>query len=224
MSAVDDAMKLFPVMEFKYERDEKEAMSACSFGIIGSSKCGKTTFLKYLLKKIFNDDIKVFQTQSPQASIYDNIKKESVFCPAFIPDIIKECYMINRETKNHYKFCIIIDDVADIKAKNNIQMSKLLCLYRNSNMSAVVVGQDAFMLNANGRANCNNICLFYQNTPNRIEDNIKMFLRSYFPRSLSMDEKIELYQKLTADHHFLWIDQLNGTVTRCRLKQSQILD
>jgi ABC-type oligopeptide transport system ATPase subunit len=49
MSAVDDAMKLFPVMEFKYERDEKEAMSACSFGIIGSSKCGKTTFLKYLL-------------------------------------------------------------------------------------------------------------------------------------------------------------------------------
>ena len=224
MSAVDEAMKLFPVRAFDYERDVASAMSACSFGIIGSSKCGKTTFLKYLLKKIFDDDIKVFQTQSPQATIYDNIKKESVFCPAFLPDIIKECYMINRETKNHYKFCIIIDDVADIKAKNNIQMSKLMCLYRNSNCSAVVCGQDAFLLNANGRANCNHICLFHQNTPNRIEDNIKMFLRSYFPRNLSMDEKIELYQKLTADHHFFWINQLDGVVVRCKLKPSQIQD
>jgi GTPase SAR1 family protein len=224
MSAVDDAMKLFPVMEFKYERDEKEAMSACSFGIIGSSKCGKTTFLKYLLKKVFDDDIKVFQTQSPQASIYDNIKKESVFCPAFIPDIIKECYMINRETKNHYKFCIIIDDVADIKAKNHAQMSKLLCLYRNANMSAVVCGQDFTLLNANGRANVNNICLFHQNTDNRIEDNIRIFLRSYFPRKLSIEEKIELYKRLTADHHFLFINNLEGTIQRCKLKASQLLD
>jgi len=220
---VEDAVKLFPLKDFAFERDERSAMSACSFAIIGSSKSGKTTFLKYLVKKYFTDEIKVLMTQSPQADIYETIKKECVFCPAFIPDIIKECYKINKETKNHYKFLNIIDDVADIKAKNHPQMSKLLCLYRNSNISACVCGQDAFMLNANGRANVNYVCLFYQNTDNRCEDNIKAFLRSYFPRNLKMEEKIQLYKALTSDHSFLFIDNLNNTITRCRLKPSQIV-
>lgn len=221
--SVEDAVKLFPLRDFSFERDERTAMSACSFAIIGSSKSGKTTFLKYLVKKYFTDEIKVLMTQSPQADIYETIKKECVFCPAFIPDIIKECYKINKETKNHYKFLNIIDDVADIKAKNHPQMSKLLCLYRNSNISACVCGQDAFMLNANGRANVNYVCLFYQNTDNRCEDNIKAFLRSYFPRNLKMEEKIQLYKLLTSDHSFLFIDNLNNTITRCRLKPSQIM-
>ena len=219
----NDAVKLFPLQDFSFERDERSAMSACSFAIIGSSKSGKTTFLKYLVKKYFSDEIKVLMTQSPQADIYESIKKECVFCPAFIPDIIKECYKINKETKNHYKFLNIIDDVADIKAKNHPQMSKLLCLYRNSNISACVCGQDAFMLNANGRANVNYVCLFYQNTDNRCEDNIKAFLRSYFPRYLSMEEKIQLYKYLTSDHCFLFIDNLNNKIMRCRLKPGQCI-
>ena len=222
MSAVDQAMLLFPVKDFEFERDERTAMKACSFAIIGSSKSGKTTFLKYLVKKYFNEEIKILHTQSPQADIYDTVKKECVFCPAFIPDIIKECYKINKDTKNHYPFLTIIDDVADVKAKNHPQMSKLLCLYRNARQSAIVCGQDAFMLNANGRANVNYVCLFYQNTDNRCEDNIKAFLRSYFPRSLSMDEKIALYKTLTSDHAFLFIDNLNNTITRCKLKPGQM--
>jgi GTPase SAR1 family protein len=221
MSAVDEAFKMFPLKDFTYERDINSAMKACSFAIIGSSKSGKTTFLKYLVKRTFPDDIKVLHTQSPQATIYEDIKKECVFSPAYIPDIIKETYKINKETKNHYSFLHIIDDV--IGAKNDIQMSKLLCLYRNSNISAIVCGQDLTLLNANGRANVNNVCLFYQNTDGRIEDNIKAFLRSYFPRSLSLEEKIELYKKLTADHSFLFINNLENTITRCRLKPGQVL-
>lgn len=218
---VDDAVKLFPIKDFTFERDERAAMRACSFAIIGSSKCGKTTFLKYLVKKYFDEEIKILHTQSPQADIYNSIKKECVFCPAFIPDIIKETYKINKDTNNHYNFLHIIDDV--VGAKSNIQMTRLLCLYRNSALSACVCGQDAFMLNANGRANVNYVCLFYQNTDNRIEDNIKIFLRSYFPRALSMDEKIELYKRLTADHAFLFIDNLNSTITRFKLKPGQIV-
>jgi GTPase SAR1 family protein len=218
---VDDAVKLFPIKDFAFERDERAAMRACTFAIIGSSKSGKTTFLKYLVKKYFDEEIKTLHTQSPQADIYDSIKKECIFCPAFIPDMIKETYKINKATKNHYNFLHIIDDV--VGAKSNIQMTKALCLYRNSAISTIVCGQDMMMLNANGRANVNYICLFYTNTDNRIEDNIKAFLRSYFPRALSMDEKIELYKKLTADHAFLFIDNLNSTITRFKLKPGQVV-
>jgi GTPase SAR1 family protein len=221
MTAVDEAIKMFPMKDFAFERDERAAMSACTFAIIGSSKSGKTTFLKHLVKKYFEPEIKILHTQSPQADIYDSIKKECIFCPAFIPDIIKETYKINKETKNHYNFLHIIDDV--VGAKNNVQMTKALCLYRNSAISTVVCGQDMMMLNANGRANVNYVCLFYTNTDNRIEDNIKSFLRSYFPRSLSLDEKIELYKRLTADHAFLFIDNLNSTITRYKLKPGQVM-
>ena len=219
---IEEAIKKFPIETFDFERDNKKAMNACSFAIIGSSKSGKTTFLKYLLKKHFSDDIKVLMTQSPQAEIYNSIKKETAFAPSYIPDIIKTCYNINKHTKNHYPFCIIIDDV--VGAKNDRQMTKLLCLYRNSRMSAIICGQDAKMLNPTGRSNVNNVCLFWQNTMNRCEDNVKDFLRSYFPKNLTMDEKIELYRRLTNDHCFIWVDSLNDTVKRCKLKDSQIVD
>lgn len=212
----------FPIQEFDFERNPHKAMNACTFGIIGSSKSGKTTFLKYLLKNHFKDDIKLFMTQSPQADIYNSIRKSSVFIPTYIPEMIKDCYKINKETNNHYKFCIIVDDVTD--AKNDKQMTKALCLYRNSAVSTCVVGQDFSMLNATGRANVNNICLFYANTDNRIEDNIKLFLRSYFPRSLSMEEKICLYRKLTENHCFLWIDCLNNTIKRCKLDSDDLVN
>jgi hypothetical protein len=139
--------------------------------------------------------------------------------PGYIPEVIRTCYKINQATKNHYPYLMIIDDV--IGAKNDKEMAKLLCLYRNSRMSAMVVGQDQFMLSATGRANANAICLFSQNTDSRCEDNVKTFLRSYFPRSLSMDEKIALYRRLTADHCFLFINNLENTVIRCKLRPDQ---
>ena len=219
---VTEALAKFPIQPFVFERDPKKSMSACSFAVIGSSKSGKTTFLKHLLAKVFADDIKVLMTQSPQADIYNALKKNCAFAPAYIPDIIKTCYLINKNTKNHYPFCIIVDDVVGVK--NDRQMTKLMCLYRNSRMSAIVCGQDAKMLNPTGRANVNNICLFKQNTDNRIEDNIKDFLRSYFPKSLSMDEKIELYKRLTEDHCFLYVDNLNSTIMRCKLSAGQVMD
>jgi GTPase SAR1 family protein len=219
---VAEAMKLFPVQDFVFERDERAAMRACSFGVIGSSKSGKTTLIKYLLKHQFADDLKVFMTQSPQADIYNSIKKECAFAPAYIPDILKMCSQINKGTKNHYAFLAIIDDVVGVK--NDTTMTKLLCLYRNHGISAIVGGQDLTLLNSTGRANLNHIILMAQRTSNRIEDNVKNFLRGYFPKNLSIDERIDLYKRLTEDHCFLHIDALEGTIRRCKLKASQIVD
>lgn len=222
MNAVDEAMKKFPVQDFPFERDERAHMNSVSFAVIGSSKSGKTTFIKYLLKKFFPEEIKILFTQSLHNDIYTSMKKEMSVSPGYIPEVVKTCYKINKETKNHYPFLMIIDDL--IGAKNDCEMTKLLCLYRNSRCSAIVSGQSYTLLNATGRSNCNYVCLFYQNTDSRCEDNIKHFLRSYFPRSLTLEEKIELYKRLCEDHCFIFIDNLNNKVYRCQLKASQIVD
>ena len=219
---IAQALALFPIKPFVFERDSRNMMSACSFAIIGSSKSGKSTALKYLLKTNFNDDIKLFMTQSPQSEIYNSIKKETAFAPTYIPDMIKTCYNINKHTKNHYKFCVIVDDVTGIK--NDRQMTKLLCLYRNSNITGLVCGQDSTMLSPIGRANVNQMLLFSLNTSNRIEQTVKDYLRCYLPKTLSLDEKIELFKKMTSDHCFMHLDNLNGTLTRCKLQPHQILD
>ena len=197
---IEDAMALFPIQEFDFERDERVAMNACSFAIIGSSKSGKTTFLKYLLKKRFEDEILTFMTMSPNAEIYNSIKKNCAFSPAYIPDMIRTQYLINKHTKNHYPFTVVIDDC--IGVKHCKQITKLLCLYRNSRISGIICAQDLTLLSPTGRANVNNLCLFWQNTANRVEDNVKNFLRGYFPKNLNLEEKMELYKKLTAEHCF----------------------
>lgn len=219
---IKKALALFPIQPFVFQRDSRSMMNACSFAVIGSSKSGKTTALKYLLKTSFSDDIKLVMTQSPQSEIYDSIKKTSAFAPMFIPDMIKTLYMINKHTKNTYSFCVVIDDVVGIK--NDRQMTKLLCLYRNSGISAIVSGQDATMLSPIGRANVNSMLLFSLNTSNRIESTVKDFLRTYLPKYLSLDEKIELFKLATLDHCFFHLDNLNGTLKRCRLQPSQVLD
>lgn len=217
-----EAMLKFPIQSFVYERSTKKAMNACSFALIGSSKSGKTSFLKYIVKKYFDEDIKVLMTQSPQAEIYNSLRKEVAFSPAYIPDIIKTCYLINKNTNNHYKFCIILDDIVGVK--NDRQMVKLTALYRNSGLSYLVVGQDLTMLNPIGRANVNNVLLGKLISAGRIEQVVKDFCRFHFPKNLSMQEKFELYNRLTQDHCFLFINQLENTITRVRLSESQLLD
>lgn len=218
---IEEAIKMFPIQPFHYERDTKKSMSACSFALVASSKSGKTTLLKTILSKVFRDDIKVLMTQSPSSEIYTTLKKECAFAPTYIPDIIKTCYLVNKNTNNHYKFCIIIDDVVGVKSCR--QMTKLMALYRNSNISACVVGQDLTMLNPTGRANVNNIMLGKLNSAGRVEQVVKDFCRFYFPKSLTMEEKCELYNRLTQDHCFLHINALDSTISRIRLTDSQIL-
>jgi ribosomal protein L31E len=217
---INRAVAGIPIVDFDFERDSNINMRACSFALIASSKSGKTTFLKYLIKKHFKDDIKVLMTQSLQNNIYDSMKKDIAICPGYSPDVIREMYKINKNTRNHYEFCVIIDDV--VGAKNDKEMMKLLALYRNSLLSACVVGQSETMLNCTGRANVNHVLLGYQNTDGKCEDIVKAFLRSYFPRFLTMDQKILLYKKLTENHTFLWIDNLENTIRRVRLTPQQI--
>jgi hypothetical protein len=73
------------------------------------------------------------------------------------------------------------------------------------------------MLNPTCRSNINFVLLFRLNNSEAIEKTIKGFLRGYFPQGLTYDEKIKLYQALTEDHHFLYINNLTGEILRCKI-------
>jgi hypothetical protein len=85
-------------------------------------------------------------------------------------------------------------------------------------VSACVCVQSPTLLNPTCRSNFNFVMLFHQNTSAQAEAVIKSFLRGVFPEGLNYDAKIALYNQLTSDHHFILIDNLNGTIQRCKIK------
>lgn len=187
------------------ELPENKAMSFCC---IGSTRSGKTYAVNYIWNKIFKKHITLLMTLSGHADIYKGYKNNAVISDGFHKELIEEPMKINKETNNHYNFCLIFDDLA-MEGKISNSMTKLLTIGRNSGMSAIISGQKMTMLSSTGRTNINFVLCFKQNTETAIEDTIKTFLRSYFPRGMRMSEMISMYKDITQDHNFFCIDTLN---------------
>jgi hypothetical protein len=186
------------------ELPENKAMS---FACIGSTRSGKSYALCHLWETIFKKHITFLMTLSSHADIYKPLKSKAVITDGFHPDLIEEPMNINKHTKNHYDFCLIFDDLA-LEGKTSEQMTKLLTIGRNSGMSAIISGQKMTMLSSTGRSNINFVLCFKQNTETAIEDTIKTYLRSYFPKGMKMPEMIAMYKDLTADHNFFCVNTL----------------
>lgn len=193
----------------------------CSILMIGSTRCGKTTCLKHIMDTYFPKHIGAIFSESARAPAYQNMKYPLMpLCSVFIPELIKDSYLINRELKNHYDFLYVLDDVPLVK--NDKQLLKMLTIYRNSNISAITCVQSPTLLNPTCRSNFNFVFLFKQNTTGQIEAVVKTFLRGYFPSGWTYEMKIEWYRHATDDHYFLFIDNLAGTIQRCKLAPDQI--
>ena len=190
-----------------------------SIMMVGSTRAGKSTMLDHILKHYFKDHIGVLMTNSPQADVYKGMNIAQ--SPEFLPRVIKDMAIINKETKNKYDFLVCLDDVVT-KAKFHPEILKLLAIYRNSNMSAIINVQALTLMNAAGRTNINVVLLFKNNTDSEIERNIKTYLNSYLPKNLKMSEKIFWFRKATEDHHFIMVDTLNGDVYRSKLEPDQM--
>lgn len=196
----------FETMHIKdLDLPENGAMSFCC---IGSTRSGKSYAINYIYENIFKKHITLLMTLSSHADIYKGFRKNAVIYDGFKSQLIEEPMKINKETKNHYNFCLIFDDLV-MDGKNDRSMTKLLTIGRNCGMSAVISGQKLSMLSATGRSNINYVLCFKQNSEMAIEDTIKTFLRSYMPKDIKMNEMIRLYKELTDDHHFFLIDTLN---------------
>jgi hypothetical protein len=193
-----------------------KATGGCSILMIGSTRCGKTTALKHILEKYFTKHCGAIFSESARAPAYKDMKYPLLpLSSCFLPDLIKDSYLINRELKNHYDFLYVLDDCPLVK--NDKQLLKMLTIYRNSNVSAITAMQSPTLLNPTCRSNFNFVLLFHQNTTAQSEAVIKCFLRGYFPQTWTYERKIEWYNRMTSDHHFIFIDNLAGTIQRCKI-------
>jgi len=193
-----------------------------SVGFMGASRSGKTSVLKYVYKRYYRKHIACMMTLSDQNEIYKDMSRKLIVANDFQPSVIREMYLCNHGTDNKYKFCVILDDMNGGRSKIDTEITRALTIYRNSFIDVLISNQSPTLINAVGRANLNYVCLFAFNSSQEIEKAIKLYLNSYFPPSLKMIEKIHMYKKLTEDHHFFFLNNLEGTCHLCKLTPEQL--
>ena len=199
------------MFERKHIKDLKidKSLGGCSFAIIGSTKSGKSYCTNYVVKEFFKKHITFLMSLTSHGEVYDPFRKEGIIAEKFCPELIEEAFLINKRTANEYEFLFVFDDLA-LDGKNNTMMTRLLTTGRNIGCSALISGQKATMLSATGRSNCNYVCLFYQNTDTEIEASVKSWLRSFFPRGMTIPEMVRIYREMTKDHNFFLVDTLES--------------
>lgn len=208
-----------PIRPFHLDMPDSDT-GGCSILMLGSGRSGKTTALKYILDRYFKEHIGILYSQSAKAQAYQHMKYDRMpLSSVFIPEIMNDAYHINKETKNHYPFCFVLDDCPLVK--NDKELLKLLTIYRNSGISGVVCVQSPTLLNPTCRSNFTFVMLFKQNSTEQIEQTIKGWLRGYFPKGWSYEQKIAWYKKATEDHRFILIDNWAGTICLSKIDLSK---
>jgi hypothetical protein len=194
-----------------------EKTGGCSILMVGSTRSGKSTALKTILDRYFKKHIGCLFSNSIHANAYNQMRSYPNLVPSgvVVPELLKDAYLINRETKNHYHWLFIYDDTPMVR--NDKELLKLLTIYRNSGISGIVCTQSPTLLNPTCRSNFNFVLLFKMNSTERTEANVKIWLRTYFPKGWTLEDKMAWYNKATENHHFLLIDNLNGTIARCKI-------
>ena len=200
-----------PTEPFKVELPGE---GGCSMILIGSTRSGKTTALKHILKTYFKKHVGVLMTHSPAAEIYKDF--DILQAPDYIPQVISDMAHLNKKTNNRYDFLCVLDDVVT-GVKHDKKVLEALTILRNSNLSVILCAQAITLINSAGRTNSNWVFLFKLNSDEQIEKAVKMYLNSYFPKDWTLLDKMRYYREQTADHYFFVIDNLNGRVFRSRI-------
>jgi hypothetical protein len=198
-----------------------EKTGGCSVLMLGSTRSGKSTALKHILDKYFKKHIGCLFSNSIHANAYNQMRTYPNLVPSgiVVPEIVKDAYLINRETKNHYNWLFVYDDTPTVR--NDKELLKLLTIYRNTGISGVLCTQAPTLINPTCRSNFNFVLLFKLNATEQIDNVVKMYLRGYMPKSFNYEDKIRWFKQATDDHHFIFIDNLNGTIQRCKIDTSE---
>lgn len=195
--------------------------SGISFLLCGSTRSGKSTIMNYIYENVFKHYICILHTTSLHSAVYKPLLKSCAVATGYFPELLQETYKINKNTDCQYEFCHIIDDVID--RKNDPQLKKLLCTYRNSRISGIITGQSLTIFNSITRGNINYVFLGYLNSDAAVEQIVKSYLISYFPRTMRLGDKIRAYRELTKDHYWIVIDNIHGDVFRTKLEKHQLI-
>lgn len=183
-----------------------------SLVIMAKSKAGKTSFLSKIVKNLPKDIIKIVISPNIHNDIYTSMKNKCVYTPEFNVDLIKLCQRINQKTKNHYRFCIILDDVID--EKSNTMVLKMFLTLRNSNISCILSIQSTMLINKVIRGNANYILLGKLSGEESILDTYKKFLINYKDdlKIRSDRDIIPAYDALTKDYNFIFVNSLKEKI------------
>jgi ribosomal protein S19 len=193
-----------------------------SFILCGASRSGKTCLMRYLYKEFFDKHISLMFSLNTQADIYKSMSKKTIVSPEFLPEILSDCHTINVKSGNKYPFLIISDDFVGGQIKNAEEVTRLLTVYRNANMSSIFSFQGRTLINPTGRASCNYIAILAQQTPQAWHNVCKEYLDGYLPMSLTMPEKIRYCQEATRSHQFFFIDNIIGECYISKLSMAQM--
>ena len=191
-----------------------------SFGLVGSTRSGKTVALLYIWNTWFKEShIGIMATGSSQADIYKPLQKAVAISPSFFTEVIKESMILNQKTQNKYKFLHIFDDMLD--GKNTKALSKLLCIGRNNGQSTIISAQELTILNAVGRTNLNYMLCFRLNSQMAVEKVVRNYLTHILPGK-NMEEKCKMYVALTQEHYCFVCDFLSNQVFITKIDLSEV--
>lgn len=186
--------------------------------LFGSSKSGKTTLMKEIVKipQLAEPDvIKFLISPSINAKIYKDIDKKIIRMDRWRDELVKGIERIQKKTKNKYTFLLIIDDC--ILNKNSGKIMQLFCTMRNIKVSTIMLLQSTTLLNRNSRFNSNNIIFKKCNVGEGVEQIMEWFLRSYPPfDKMDKNQQQQAYREITNDYGFINLDLLNGTIQFCK--------
>jgi len=179
-----------------------------SWALIGASRSGKTTMLKHIYKKYFQSHITIMFSQNLHADIYKDLGDKVLVSDEYYPELLQEAHHINAETGNKFPFLFINDDMVSLKLKNDMEITRLLTLYRNAGMSSIQSFQGRVLMNAVGRGQINYIAIFKQQTAKEWFNIIKEYLEGWLPEGLTMNEKIRWCMKATEHFQCIFIDNI----------------
>lgn len=190
-----------------------------TFALLASSKAGKTTMIKYLFDKYYNNEdyISCLFSMNSHIPLYEDFDIKISNINNRTLSVVTTEHYINKNTRNHYKFFNVFDDCLHVREKK--LMSDLLMTYRNSNMSSMISLQYPKLLTPGMRANVNHILCGKFNNEETIEIIIRIWFRALFTRMgyLSITSMINFYKEMTDNHGFIYMCTLNGAVEFIKL-------
>ena len=182
---------------------------------VASGRAGKSFFLTHLLKTLYKEVPTFLFSNSLHHPIYADVKDRSktASCSDYRTDFVKDFYKIQKATDNHYGCVVVQDDIVD--NRNDKELKKLLCVYRNSKMHSIVSIQSPYLIPPALRGNFDYVFIGAQNSEELWYDVCKMYLSSTLKGK--MTEKIAELKTLVADHHWIIIDNLTGEIYRTKI-------
>lgn len=210
--------------------------------VLGKSRSGKTFWLVQEVNKLVGktrevhgvtrpiyDKIIVF-TESLNAEPFKDLSKNLpiLFIKGYIPKLVLLLKKINDETKNLFRFLVILDDCIGSVGGKSLRggsFPRQMLTYRNANISTVVLVQGATLLEPKTRENAHQIVI----TGLKIRDQTRCInellydeARRMWPNQLIRGEALsEIFFKMVGND-ILYYDNLNNkayTIKRPEFKK-----